>query len=151
MPPKTHHDTRLGPRRPGAPCGNLNALKHGRHSRPFPLPDLDRLAGQICDTPHELPAHVSQTVVSIMERTADPYKVLIVLRGLLTQLIPLITQRLLMAQLNTLAQRLPASKRPGFLAEMNRITADFGLEQRILFLRKTQTIQKQLQSPGSEP
>ena len=36
-------DAELGPRSVGAPCGNLNALKHGRYSNPLSEADLERL------------------------------------------------------------------------------------------------------------
>ena len=54
---RAHRDDELGPRGAGAPSGNLNALKHGHHAQPLPLPDVKHLARQIIEqegTPDEI-------------------------------------------------------------------------------------------------
>ena len=104
---RAHRDDELGPRGAGAPSGNLNALKHGRHSHPLPQPDLERLVGHVLDAPADLPYHVGLAARSLQARVGDPVGTLVALRRLLSQLADLLARRLLSAELRSLLDALP--------------------------------------------
>jgi hypothetical protein len=108
---RAHRDDELGPRGAGAPPGNLNALKHGRHSRPLPQPDLERLADRILKGPDDLPFQVGLAAQSLLTRAADPLLTLVFLCRLLSQLTDLVAARLIDTELHALLRDLPPEAR----------------------------------------
>ena len=104
---RAHRDAELGPRGAGAPAGNLNALKHGRHAHPLPPPDLENLALCTVEQPAEFPLQLGRVAQSIQARTGDPFAVLVALHRLLSQLLPLVATRLFESELHALSQQLP--------------------------------------------
>jgi hypothetical protein len=104
---RAHRDDKLGPRGAGAPPGNLNALKHGRHSHPLPQPDLERLAGHVLEQPDDLPFQVGLAAQSLQARVGDPLVTLVALCRLLCQLTDLVATRLYTFELKAILHDLP--------------------------------------------
>ena len=108
---RAHRDAELGPRGAGAPPRNLNTLKTGDHLQPLPLPELLDLAHQIVLQPDETPYHLGRAAQSFHQRTRDPIKTIIALRGLLTKLAPAVSEELFALELETLLRRLTPQRR----------------------------------------
>jgi len=104
---RAHRDAELGPRGAGAPQGNLNALKHGRHAHPLPPPDLENLALCTVEQPEQFPLQLGLAAQSIQARTGDPFGLLVALHRLLSQLIPLVAARLFESELHALSHQIP--------------------------------------------
>ena len=117
---RSHRDHELGRRGGGAPPGNLNALKSGRHAHPVSLPALDLLAGQIVDRPEQLPDHIAGIVRSIQDRTRDPHKVLLAFQPTLASLISLVAKEVFVAEVNALLRQTPPSRRGSLLRIIKR-------------------------------
>jgi hypothetical protein len=117
---RSHRDRELGRRGGGAPPGNLNALKSGRHAHPVSLPALELLAGQIVDQPDLLPDHIAAIVRSIQDRTRDPHKTLLAFRAALPDLTSLVAKDLFVVEANALLRQAPPSRRDSLLRVIKR-------------------------------
>jgi hypothetical protein len=96
--------------------GNLNALKHGRHSHPLPLPDLERLAADaIAGEPGDFACRIDRALRALQARTGwrdasgDPFLTLVALRRLFSQLTALVAGKLFDAELQAAMGSLPRS------------------------------------------
>ena len=138
---RAHRDAELGPRGAGAPRGNLNALKHGRHSHPLPPPDIARLACHITEQPDDLPLQIGLAVQSLQARAGDPLMTLIALRRLLSQLTPMVATRLFTSELQPFLQNLPPSLRGKVQAVIDKSVPQDSPEKKVLLLRN---LRKQL-------
>jgi hypothetical protein len=138
---RAHRDAELGPRGAGAPHGNLNALKHGRHAHPLPPPDLEHLARHLVEQPADLPFQIGLAVQSLQARTADPLMALVALRRLLSQLIPIVATRLFAAELQALLRDLPPAWHARLRALIHQSVPRDSPEGKLLLLRN---LKKQL-------
>ena len=138
---RAHRDDELGPRGAGPPSGNLNALKHGHHAQPLPLPDVKHLARQIIEQPDDLPFHIGLVVQSLQARTGDPLATLIVLRRLLSQLANLVATGLLASEFQALLQALPPELHARARATVAKLAPRRNPIETIRFLRN---VKKQL-------
>jgi hypothetical protein len=102
---RAHRDAELGPRSVGAPRGNLNALKTGRHAHPLDQPDLHRLARRLVDEPELLPYHLGLAAQSLQSRTRDPHQTLHAFRTTLAGLQPLVAHYQLATELRDLLRQ----------------------------------------------
>ena len=142
----------------GAPTGNLNALKHGCHSHPLPLPDLERLAtAAISGEPGDFARQIDLAVRAIQARTGwsdasgDPFLTLVALRRLLTQLAALVAGNLFDVELQAATELLPAPTRAYLHGRITRHAALLEPEARLLLLRKIKNRKKQSAEPEPEP
>jgi hypothetical protein len=138
---RAHRDDELGPRGAGAPSHNLNALKHGRHSRPLSQPDLERLADQILEAPGDLPYRLGLAAQSLQVRTPDPLATLLALRRLLSQLANLVAGRLVAAELRAVLDALPPELRGRTAARIAGSAPRRSPVETLFFLRR---VRKQL-------
>ena len=139
---RAHRDAELGPRSAGAPHGNLNALKHGRHAHPLPPPDLERLAGQIADCPDDLPFQLGLAAQSLQARArGDPLATLIALRSLIHQLVRAVAHRVFAAELRALLEALPPPRRCRIRETLHKYRPRDCPEMKVLLLRN---LKKQL-------
>jgi hypothetical protein len=111
---RSHRDPELGPRGGGAPSHNLNALRTGEHAHPVSPADLHHLVTRIVRHPDRLPDHLALAIRSLHRRTADPYKALVALRALLSDLLPLVAAGLFEAGVEDRLRCLPPSQRRSF-------------------------------------
>jgi hypothetical protein len=133
---RAHRDAELGSRGAGPPPNNLNALKHGRHSHPLPLPDLAHLASHIATRPADLPLQIGLAARSLQARTDDPLLTLAALRRLLSQLTPIVATCLFNAELQGLLQALPPPARPHVQAIVEQYVPQNDPKKALQILRK---------------
>jgi hypothetical protein len=139
---RPHRDAELGPRGAGAPSNNLNALKHGRHSHPLPLPDLESLAAAIMDQPEDVPYQVGLVAQSIHARAGDPVLTLIATSHLLSQLASRVAAGLFDRQLHAYLRDLPAPLRERVRPTFERLVAVHSPIERLLLLKKIKKTRK---------
>ncbi len=132
---RSHRDSELGPRGAGAPRGNLNALRTGRHTHPLTSDDLDQLTHSILRTPHHLPRHLDLTTRSIHQRCQDPVKTLLALQSLIPSLLSRVADGLFIAELHALLEKLPPSRRNHFELLAWRQALLFGPVDKLQLLR----------------
>jgi hypothetical protein len=148
---RAHLDAELGPRGAGAPKGNLNALKHGRHAHPLPPPDLDHLASHLVDHPDDLPYQIGLAAQALQDQAnGDPFKTLIALRTLVIQLVRAVATLLLASELESALNQLPPRARAEIQHAIHTSIPRGNPERKILLLRKlrkTITGTKQLPEP----
>jgi hypothetical protein len=141
---RSHRDRELGPRRGGAPPGNLNALRTGDHAHPLSPSDLRDLADQLIRQPDHLPEHLSLVAHSLHTRsgclrqskTHDPYRTLVALRTVLSDLIPHLALGLFKTELAASLQRLPPSERGPLLRTVKKQLGHQAPEVALLSLRR---------------
>jgi len=151
---RAHRDPELGPRPAGAPCGNLNALRHGHFSHPLPPPDLEHLASLLVEQPADLPLQLGLAAQSVQARTDDLFLALIALRRLIVQLTLIVATRLCASELQDLLQNLPPPLRARAQAVIYQSVPRDSPERKVLLIRKlkkTITGTKQLTEPGTPP
>jgi hypothetical protein len=119
---RSHRDRELGPRRGGAPPGNLNALKTGHQAHPASLSDLRDVARQVVLQPDRLPDCLHRLAASVHGRTRDPYRALVAFQALLSDLIPLVATDLFMAEARARLGRLPPERQRTVLSDLRRQT-----------------------------
>ena len=86
---RSHLDHVLGRRNVGAPKGNLNAVKTGRHAHPLSKEKLESLSHEIAQRPNETPAILSREIYELFDRTGNSYNTIVLLARLSQQLLPL--------------------------------------------------------------
>lgn len=134
---RAHRDHELGPRGAGAPPGNLNALKHGRHSQPLPLSALVSIADRIIDQPGDIHAALHPAVQSILARACrDPLIALIALRRVLAHLTTIVATRAFATELQALLLALPEPARIRARSVVQRRVRHLKPEERVRILRK---------------
>ena len=113
---RSHRDHELGARGGGAPPGNLNAVKSGRHAHPLPPADLRHWAHQLTGYPQLLPKWLGQVADSLQSRTGgDPYRTLVALRSALSHLTSHVAADLFKTEMAALLAQLTSSQRDQFL------------------------------------
>jgi hypothetical protein len=132
---RSHRDRELGPRRGGAPPGNLNAIKTGHQAHPASLSDLRDVARQVVLQPEQLPDCLHRLAASVHSRTRDPYRALVAFQALLSDLIPLVATDLFMAEMRTLLGRLPPERQSAVVRALRRQTGRQSPEAALLSLR----------------
>ena len=152
---RSHFAPESGPRRGGAPKGNLNSLKNAAFSR-FNPGELKDLAQQIIDDPHHYHRHLLQYLEAVGRPPADPLKSLVVLRAMIETLLPIVAENLFTVEANELIQRFPDSARPsvqiliwqGYLSRppLQRLLEFRKMRDQILAKRK---LRDQLARPAS--
>lgn len=133
---RAHRDAELGPRGGGAPPGNLNAVRTGRHAQPVPPGDLSNLAHQLVADPQHTPQHLEPLLASIHGRAGDPFKTLVALQAAFAELLPLLAQRLFAAELDHLLRRLPPHQASAVLTTVRRNTPSRDPGTCLAFLRR---------------
>jgi hypothetical protein len=111
---RSHRDSDLGPRGAGAPPGNLNALRTGRHTHPLTPDELGQLVHAILHAPEKLPHHLDLTIHSIHRRVQDPVKTLLALHSLVPTLLSRLADELFIAELHALRHQLPPTRQSQF-------------------------------------
>ena len=132
---RAHRDDELGPRGAGAPPRNLNALKTGDHLQPLPLPELLDLAYQIVLQPDETPYHLGRAAQSYHQRTRNPVKTILAVRGLLTKLAPAVGEQLFAIELEALLRQLAPSRRHRVQATLWKQSLHLGPTEKLVLLR----------------
>ncbi len=139
---RSHRDAELGSRGAGAPPNNLNALKHGRHSRPLPLPDLECLAAAIIEQPDDLPDRVGLAARAIHTRANDPVLTLIATGRLLSQLASQVAAGLFDRQCQAYLHDLPAPLRERVQPALEQLANVCNPVERLLLLKKIVKMRK---------
>lgn len=132
---RAHRDAELGPRGAGAPLRNLNALKTGDYLQPLPLPELLDLAHQIVLQPDETPYLLGRAAQSYHQRTRNPVKTILTLRGLLAKLAPTVGEELFAVELETLLRQLAPSRRHRVQATLWKQTLHLGPVEKLVLIR----------------
>ena len=161
---------REGARGPGAPLGNLNALKHGTSANPLSErsgdPELQGTSAKLEEPiaailagSDDLPYHLGLRSTAEIPRCEGRRPLskqsggdaLLALRRLLAQVIPAVAGQLFSAELRDLLQPLPPQARDRTVAQIERLAAHRRTEDLLLHLRKIKTYRKQLPVLAQHP
>jgi len=144
---RAHRNAELGPGGVGAPSGNLNALKTGRHAHPLAGDELSATSDALLDESDDLPARMASLTRLVISRTQEPFLVLVALRVMFSQLIAACALRIFERELGDALAPLPAPQRDLHHAQICALAAVLGPEQRLWMLRKTLRA-KEKKDPG---
>jgi hypothetical protein len=147
---RSHRDHELGPRRAGAPDGNLNALsersgdpesaegRHAGYSDGLPEPDLARLAAVAVGSKAEedLPLQFGLALRTIQRRTKDPFLALLALDRVLDGLIDRVATQLLHRELSEALAPIPPLEREGLQNNIERLAARDSPRRALIVLRR---------------
>ncbi len=145
------HRDELGPRGAGPPPGNLNALKHGAHAHPLPVPEFERLVETAVEQSQDLPFQVGLAFHAIQSRTSDTFLALVAFRVLLAQLTNRVAAHLFSVELQDILSPMPSATCRFLQAAFEQQTARDDPQKRLLILRKIKTQLKQLPEQGKTP
>ena len=112
---RPHLDQFLGPRGAGAPENNVNAVKTAKNAAPFSTPQINQIALQITQNPDQIKQTLHDAIDSILRRTDDPFKILLLFQLLLVQLIPQVADNIFVDEIDAFLPRLPPEIRTTFL------------------------------------
>ena len=132
---RSHLDHVLGPRRAGAPIGNVNALKSGKYARPIPSKDIDELASLLLLNPEQFVYHIAQTAKSIHGRSDDALKSTMLFGRLLSNVLSRMAEITYESEFEEALQRLPVDRRPGFKKVVSKHSRRFTPIKRLIYLR----------------
>jgi hypothetical protein len=134
---RTHLDKELGPRRGGAPHGNLNALRHAGYSAGLPEPDMECLvAAATAAGAEDLAFQFGLAIRDILGRTGDPFRTLLTLDRVLDGLIDCVATQLFQQELDEALAPIPPLEREGIQRNIDRLAARDGPRKALIVLRR---------------
>jgi hypothetical protein len=135
---RAHRSAELGPGGGGAPTGNLNALKTGRHAHPLAGDELSTTSDALLEQPADLPERMAALTRLILSRTGDPISTLVALRALFTQLIEACAARAFERELDAALDALPSTVRLLYRARIDALAIHHDAMGRLSLLRAIQ-------------